>query len=293
MVESKTGGVQDYADHPFAGVAGEVVAAGPWEEVDEAFELEVFEASEDEVDVIIVDSEEVDAELLDVDVERVEGVDCVLEVLVATLEVGEVWLSEKLPNCEIVKSPGTKESVGQKASGYVVPSTTVPAAARALSYSELILAEALKGQAGTVVVEAVVVTSHPVVVRVDVSQLIELLSVAEPPMEVQVTYTSYPVVVPVQELVEEVKVEEVEGLDVVESVGELVGSSVGYEGSPSASIVMDGMLDENPRDDIMLVGGGGKIPGPVMPGMTIPKFEPPPPIGGQNQQFRTGMMGQP
>lgn len=56
------------------------------------------------------------------------------------------------------EAPGTRESVGQKASGYVVPSTTVPAAAHALSYAELILTDALKGEPGTVVVEAVVIT---------------------------------------------------------------------------------------------------------------------------------------
>ena len=56
---------------------------------------------------------------------------------------------------------------------------------------------------------------------------------------------------------------------------------------------MVGMLAENPSDAITSAGGGGRIPGPVKSGITMPKLLPPPPIGGQNQQFRTGMMGQP
>ncbi|KAL9087743.1 MAG: hypothetical protein Q9165_006510 [Trypethelium subeluteriae] len=169
------------------------------------------------------------------------------------------------------------ESVAQKASGYVVPSTTVPAAARALSYAELRLADALMGQADTIVVEAVVVTSQPVIVLVDVSQLAELLNSTELVIEVQVTYKSYPVVLLVQELVEEVdEVDEVDEVELVESVGEAV----------------DGIFIENPSDDSISAGGGGKMPGPVMPGIMMPE-PPPPPIGGQNQQFATGIMGQP
>jgi hypothetical protein len=150
-----------------------------------------------------------DAELLDIEVEKVDG----------TLEVLGATVSDESPISETVKPPGIMESVGQKASGYVVPSTTVPAAARAPAYSELTLADALKGHAATVVVVAMVVISHPVVVLVDVSQLTELLSSAELRTELQVTYRSYPVVVLVQELVEAV--------EVTESVGELVGSLVG------------------------------------------------------------------
>lgn len=92
----------------------------------------------------------------------------------------------------------------------------------------------------------------------------------------------------VHELVEDVEVgvADEEG----ESVGELVGSSVGKDGSPSGSNVMDGMFDENPKEASMSAGGGGKIPGPVTPGMMMP---PPSPRGGQNQQFNLGMMGHP
>ena len=145
-----------------------------------------------------------------------------------------VSLEDRFPNSESVKLAGTSESVGQKASGYVVPSTTVPAAARALSYSELRLADALKGQADTMVVEAVVVTSQPVIVLVDVSQLAELLTSGELVIEVQVTYRSYPVVLLVQELVDEVdkvdeadEVDEAEFVESVSEVGEVVGSDVG------------------------------------------------------------------
>lgn len=161
------------------------------------------------------------------------------------------------------------------------------------------LADALTGQAATVVVEAVVVTSHPVVVRVDVLQLAEVLSSAVPVSEEHVTYKSYPVVVLVQELVEELDREEEERVVEVEEpllvgelVGALVGSSVGKVGSPAASNVIDGMFAENPRDFRTSAGGGGRMPGPVTSGITIPR-SPPPPIEGQNQQFNKGMIGQP
>ena len=188
--------------------------------------LSVLELSgtDDELESVVDDCVVEDSALLDVIVERVEGALEVLEttldvsvgrvevleavlgstvleprlevpvaeldVLGAILEVLDGELPGKLPISERVKPPGIRESVGQKANGYVVPSTTVPAAARALAYSELILADALRGHAGTVVVDAVVVISHPVVVLVEVSQLTELLSTAEPVIVLQVTYKS-------------------------------------------------------------------------------------------------------
>ena len=219
-----------------------VSGAGSLAEVDVLCVLELSGA----LDVVVGGGVEDEAEILDVEVESVVGmlevlgtlevleawleeVDAGLVVLDAKLEVLAVPLSNKSPIWERVKPPGTRGSVGQKASGYVVPSTTVPAAARALSYAELMLADALNGHAGTVVVVAVVVISHPVVVLVVVSQLIELLSCAEPVTKVQVTYRSYPVIVLVQELVDEAEESEVavEVTEVVGSVGELVGYSVG------------------------------------------------------------------
>ena len=96
------------------------------------------------------------------------------------------------------------------------------------------LADALTGHAATVVVEAVVVTSHPVVVRVDVSHATDVLSNAVPVREVHVTYKSYPVVLRVHDFVEELDGEEVvrdleveEPRLVGEVVGVVLGSSVG------------------------------------------------------------------
>lgn len=143
-----------------------------------------------EVSVGRVEVLEAILELMVLELGRIEVPVVKLDVLDAILEVLDGGLPEKLPICERVKPPGTRESVGQNAKGYVVPSTTVPAAARALAYSELILADALRGHAGTVVVDAVVVISHPVVVLVEVSQLTELLNTAEPVIVLQVTNRS-------------------------------------------------------------------------------------------------------
>jgi hypothetical protein len=54
-----------------------------------------------------------------------------------------------------------------------------------------------------------VVTSHPVVVTVDVTHVTELVNTAVLVTEVQVTYKSYPVVVLVQELVDDLEFVEV------------------------------------------------------------------------------------
>lgn len=51
------------------------------------------------------------------------------------------------------------------------------------------------------------------------------------------------------------------------SVG--VGSSVGYDGFPAASSVMEGMFVEKPMEISIVAGGGGRIPGPVTPGKTL------------------------
>jgi hypothetical protein len=158
-----------------------------------------------------------------------------VEVLEAKLpnELPEVGI----PQAEIVKDVA-EASVGHRANGYVVPETTVPAAARSLRQSALILPNAFKGQAPTVVVEAVVVTSHPIVVIVDVSQLVETDDVdsAILVIAVQVTYVSYPVVVLVQELDDEV--------DVVDS-GLLV-SDVELESSSSSSFSRFSVSDCTP-----------------------------------------------
>ena len=77
---------------------------------------------------------------------------------------------------------------------------------------------------GTVVVEAVVVMSNPVVVLVDVAQATELVCPTRPVTVLQVTYKSYPVNVLIQEFVD---VSVVEVGKVVVSVGESVGSSDG------------------------------------------------------------------
>lgn len=36
---------------------------------------------------------------------------------------------------------------------------------------------------------------------------------------------------------------------------------------------MDGMFEENPSEASILAGGGGRIPGPVSPGMTLRKSQ--------------------
>jgi hypothetical protein len=75
----------------------------------------------------------------------------------------------------------------------------------------LILADVLKGQVLTIVVEAIVVTSHPVIVIVDVSQLVKTDDINSTILviAVQVMYISYPVVVLVQELDNKVDVVDV------------------------------------------------------------------------------------
>ena len=56
---------------------------------------------------------------------------------------------------------------------------------------------------------------------------------------------------------------------------------------------MVGISEEKPRDSLTSAGGGGKMPGPVIPGIMIPESPPPPPDGGQNQQCKIGIIGQP
>lgn len=93
----------------------------------------------------------------------------------------------------------------------MVPETTVPAAANAPFISDEMLDDALRGQASVVVVvEAVVVTSHPLTVDVEVWQVVEAEGV-EPDVIVvtlQVTKMSSAVLVLVQELELELELED-------------------------------------------------------------------------------------
>ncbi|KAJ8123179.1 hypothetical protein ONZ43_g808 [Nemania bipapillata] len=115
------------------------------------FEVDVGIDFDFEVDVGIDFDFEVDVEIdIPIDVENVVGI---LEVVDTSLDGTELRESE------------TRRSLAP--------------AARALLKYELILAWALIGQASTVVVVAVVVTSHPLVVTVDVSQVTELLRTGE------------------------------------------------------------------------------------------------------------------
>jgi len=130
--------------------------------LDEAEGLAVGDADELDVGGLDVGGTEVPREVEADEVDTEVGVEMEVELLV---NMG--------PKYEIVKPAGVAVSSTKKTSGIVVPSTTVRADEAWESSAELTLRETEAGHAATVVVEAVEVISHPVVVTVDVTQLVE------------------------------------------------------------------------------------------------------------------------